>query len=422
MTKTLRSSALVAALTLPLALTACGGGSGFDSGDKASGDSSAAAVPAPNKNEVSVLIGSSGDAETKAVTEAVKAWSTKSGIPAKVQVAADLPQQAAQGFASGKPADVVYTATDVFHSWVKAGNLQAYGDALENKDDYYEGLKDAFTTDGKFYCAPKDFSTLQLVINTDLWKKAGLTEADYPKTWEDLEKVGKKLTQGKVKGLAFGPEVQRVGVFLAQAGGGLEKDGKATANSPENVEGLTFVKKAMADGWMAYSSDLGSGWGGEAFGKQQAAMVIEGNWITGALQNDFKSVKYAVVELPQGKAKGTLQYTNCWGVTAKGDNIGGAVDLVKSLNTTEQQLAFAKAFGVMPSLKSAKDGWSAANPTMVPFISGAEYAQNLPAEVGAADVIKDMNAQLSQLKSKDPKALLDGVQTNLEPVVADAAK
>ena len=34
------------------------------------------------------------------------------------------------------------------------------------------------------------------------------------------------------------------------------------------------------------------------------------------------------------KNKGTLQYTNCWGVTAKGDNVGGAVDLVKYLTAT----------------------------------------------------------------------------------------
>lgn len=418
MTKTARTTgALIAAMCLPLALTACGGGGGFsDSGSGASGSSSA--LPTPTDKPVNLLIGSSGDAETKAVNAAVAAWSKESGIPAKVQVAADLPQEAAQGFAAGTPADIVYTATDVFAAWVKAGNLTPYADQLDNKDDYYDGLKQAFTSDGQFYCAPKDFSTLQLVINDKLWKEAGLTEAGHPKTWEELATVSKKLTKGKVKGLAFGPEVQRVGVFLAQNGGGLETDGKATANSEANVEALTWVKQAMTDGWAAYSSDLGAGWGGEAFGKEQAAMVIEGNWITGTMTNDYADVEYTVVELPKGKNKGTLQYTNCWGVTAKGDNVGGAVDLVEYLTATEQQLAFAKAFGVMPSLKSAKQQWSTDNPEMVPFINGADYAQNLPAEVGAQDVIKDMNAQLSQLRTKEPQAILDQVQGNLEAIVA----
>ncbi len=414
--------ATVATLGVVAALSACGGGSGFDSGSGAasgSGSASAAAKQTPTAKEVSVLIGSSGDAETKAVTDAVAAWSKDSGITATVVVASDLVQQATQGFAAGTPADIIYTSTDAFAGWVKAGNLYAYGDQLSNSDDFYPGLKDAFTaSDGKFYCAPKDFSTLQLVINDKLWKAAGLTEADHPKTWDDLATVGRKLTQGKVKGLTFSPEIQRVGAFLAQGGGGLVTDGKATANSEANVAALTWVKQALTDGWAATSADLGSGWGGEAFGKQQAAMVIEGNWITGAMQSDYSDVAYTAVELPQGKAKGTLQYTNCWGVTTKSDNIGGAVSLVEYLTAKEQQLAFAKAFGVMPSIQSAKSDWSAANPTMTPFVNGVDYAQNLPAQVGAADVIKDLNAQLSQLKTKDPKVILDSVQANLEPVIA----
>ena len=49
-----------------------------------------------------------------------------------------------------------------------------------------------------------------------------------------------------------------------------------------------------------------TGWGGEAFGKQLAAMTIEGNWIAGGMK-DYPDVKYKVVELPAGPAgKGTL--------------------------------------------------------------------------------------------------------------------
>ncbi len=275
----------------------------------------------------------------------------------------------------------------------------------------------AFTYDDKFYCAPKDFSTLALVINKKLWADAGLTDADVRKTWADLEAVAKKLTKGEVKGLAFGPELQRVGVFLAQAGGGLVKDGAAMANSAENLDGLTFVKKMLNDGVAAFSSDLGDGWGGESFGKGHAAMVIEGNWITGAMSSTYKSVEYTVAELPAGKQQGTLQYTNCWGIAADADNKEGAKSLVEFLTTTEQQLTFAKDFGVMPSVQSAAEGYKSANPTMVPFINGAAYAQNLPAMEGAADVIKEFNGKLTGLAKGDPKAILDETQTNLQAVV-----
>lgn len=410
---TLKNRPVLAALAVAaaLSLAACGG-NGFSSTS-----TSPAASESANKNPVSVLIGSSGDAETTSVKNAVAAWSAKSGVPAEVKVASDLTQQATQGFAGGKPDDVLYVSTDQFAGWAKNGSLEAYGDQLTNKSDFYPSLVNAFTYDGKFYCAPKDFSTLALVINTDMWKQAGLTDADIPTTWDQLEAVAKKLTQGKRVGLAFSPEIARVGVFMAQAGGGLlTSDGKAQANAQANVDALTYVKKLITEGVAAFSSDLGAGWGGEAFGKKQTAMTIEGNWITGAMTSTYPNVKYTVAELPSGTQKGTLQFTNCWGISADGDNKAAAIDLVQYLTTTDQQLQFAKDFGVMPSVQSAADKYKSDNPTMVPFINGASYAQNLPSMPGAADVIKDFNSQLAGLKSKDPKAILDSTQQNLQAI------
>lgn len=403
------AQAMVAAMAA-LALAGCSGG--------AAAPATSGAVETPNQNPVSLLIASSGTAETEAVKAAASAWSKESGVPTEVIVASDLAQEAAQGFASGKPADLLYVSTDNLTGWVENGSLEAYGDKLSNAGDFYPGLKDAFTVDGTFYAAPKDFSTLALVINTDMWADAGLTDADVPTTWDQLATVAKKLTKGKRVGLAFGAELQRVGVFMAQAGGGLVTDGQATANSDPNVQALTYVKQLLTDGSAAFAADLGAGWGGEAFGKEMAAMVIEGNWITGAMQNDFSDVKYKVVELPAGTQKGTLQYTNAWGLAADGDNKAAAIQLVQYLTSTEQQLAAAKAFGVMPSVQSAADGYRSEFPEMAAFLAGADYAQNLPSMKGAAAVITEFNSQLSQLKSKDPKAILDETQANLEPVVA----
>lgn len=53
---------------------------------------------------------------------------------------------------------------DQLATYAKAGNLLAYGDQVKNKDDFYPALVKAFTYKDKFYCAPKDFSTLALVI------------------------------------------------------------------------------------------------------------------------------------------------------------------------------------------------------------------------------------------------------------------
>ncbi|WP_130177573.1 extracellular solute-binding protein [Cryobacterium sp. SO1] len=399
-----------------LTLSACSSGSGFggdtaDAGGELTSDSS---------QGLNILIGSSGDAETASVNAAVAAWSEESGTDAKVSVASDLNQQLAQGFAAQKPADVFYLSTDALAGYASNGSLLAYGDDLANKDDFYPSLVSSFTYDGEFYCAPKDFSTLQLLINTDLWAAAGLTDADIPTTWDELATVSKTLTTGSQVGLAIGGEYARLGAFMAQAGGSLmnEDSTEVTADSAESVAGLEYAQTLLNDGVMSYASEIGAGWGGEAFGKQLSAMTIEGNWITGAMKNDFPDVNYTVAELPAGpEGQGTLQFTNCWGIAADSPNQAAALDLVEQLTSKDAQLTFSEEFGPMPSIQSAADEWKSANPTLVPFLDGAEYAKGVPNVQGSADVVSDLNAQLESLKTGDAQAILDSVQKNLEALL-----
>ncbi|SDQ46556.1 extracellular solute-binding protein [Microbacterium sp. cf332] len=406
----LGATALLAAGAL--ALTACG--SGFDD----TGDGGSADGFTSSDDALTVVIGSSGDAETQAVTDAVAAWSEQSGVDATVQAATDLPQQLSQGFAAGSPPDVFYLSADAMAGYAGNGSLKAYGDELANRDDFYPSLVENFTIDDEFYCAPKDFSTLGLVINTQLWEQAGLTDADIPTDWDQLAAVAQRLTADGRAGLAFGAEYQRIGAFMAQAGGGLVTDGAATADSSENVEALEYVKTHLADGTFAYAADLGAGWGGEAFGKQLAAMTIEGNWITGGLAADYPDVAYTVAPLPAGPGgEGTLQFTNCWGMAADSPNQQAALELIEYLTSTDQQLAFSEAFGPMPSIQSAADAWRDANPDLASFLDGAEYAQFPPNQDGSADVITDFNSQLESLATGDPSSILESVQANLEAIV-----
>src|SRR5690242_11565772 len=257
---------------------------------------------------ITALIGSSGPAETYAVNNAARAWSKQTGNTAKVIVASDLGQQLAQGFASGSPADIFYLGNDQVATYAKAGDLAPL-DNLKNVKSFYPSLKAAYTYKGHLYAAPKDFSTLQLIVNTASWKAAGLTAKDYPKTWKQLAAVAKKLTRNGQVGLCTNPEFHRLGVFMLQAGGWLvSKDGKtATVNSKANVAAFNFVKGMLKNGSMKLTNQIGAGWGGEGFGKGLCAMTIEGNWISGAMSHDYPTIKYKVVELPAGPAgKGTL--------------------------------------------------------------------------------------------------------------------
>jgi len=368
---------------------------------------------------VTALIATSGPAETYAVKNAAKAFTKTTGIGLNVIVASDEGQQLAQGFASGNPPDIFYLGNDQVATYAQAGDLAPL-DNLKNVKSFYPSLKEAYTYKGHLYAAPKDFSTLALIINNASWKGAHLTSKNYPTTWKQLAQVAKKLTRNGQVGLCTNPEFHRLGVFMIQAGGWLvSKDGKtATLNSKQNIAAFNFIKSMLNNGSMKLTNQLGAGWGGEGFGKKECAMTIEGNWIAGAMTADYPTVSYKVVPLPKGPAgAGTLQYDGGWGMAADSKNKAAAMAAISYLTQTKVEMGNAKAFGVMPSVKADRKIWSKTYPQFSAFLAGADYSKAIPPVPNIATVLGDFNQQLQGLPNTDPKTILNRVNSELQAVL-----
>ncbi|MER7642346.1 extracellular solute-binding protein [Streptomyces sp. NPDC126522] len=401
--------AVTALVSCAVLLAGTGCSSDFGGGKTAQDSSS--------KQHLTVLIASSGDAETKAVKDAAATYAKESGNTVTVDVAKDINQQLAQSFAGHKPPDAFYVNSDQFANYAKAGSLYPYGDEVKDVGDFSAQLRTSFTYDGKLVCLPKDNSTLGLAINTDLWKKAGLTDKDYPTTWAQLKTVAAKLTKGKVTGLVVNGEWARLGVFMKEAGGWITDAGqtKMTADSAQNVEALTYVRSLLASGALKFAKQVDTNWGGEALGTGKAAMTVEGNWLSGGMQADYPNVKYAVVPLPAGPSgKGTLAFSQCWGVAKDSAHRAAAVDLVKYLTTSAQQVKNAAAFGVMPSRTSAQAEYVKQNPSAKAWVDGSAYAQGPVTIAGFDKVLTQFNTELAALATTDPKKILADLQSNGE--------
>ena len=407
MTITRRALGLSTAAAAAAALSAC---SFFDSDEEA---------PVEDASLV-LLVDSLSQAETTALQDAVAAFTDKTGIAVAVQLATDLDQEITSALASGTPADVFHLTPELLATHAEAGSLHAYGDQLASKGDIYPCLVSAATYRGTFYGAPTVFSTLALFINTDLWGAAGLGEADFPTTWEELEQAAGLAAGGGSAGLAVSAEYARLGAFMVQAGGGLTNDeGAITASSEGSVAGLNQVKAMLESGAAVLASDLDASSGGEAFSAGQAVMTIESTGLAGALAADHPELSYSVVELPTGPAgAGTMQFSRVYGVAESSDRKEDAISLVEFLTSAEQQAPLAAVSGAMPSVKSAAQAWKDLNPALGAFLAGADYAVGMPALPGVGDVLADLDAQLSGLAGADPQAILDGVQVNLEAVTA----
>lgn len=76
--------------------------------------------------------------------------------------------------------------------------------------------------DGKTYTLPYSLTTYGFVINKDLFAQAGMTEADYPTTWEEVKECARKITEssgGKAYGLGLSSTLWTVSSFYTMGNG-----------------------------------------------------------------------------------------------------------------------------------------------------------------------------------------------------------
>lgn len=411
-----RTRTAIAGAALLMMTAACSSG-GFGGGSAAPSGTAAGTASGP----LTMLVAPSGTAELNADKAAAAAFTKQSGTKVKVIAAQNMTQQLAQDFAANKAPDVFYLDPVSFQNYAKRGALYAYASQVPNPGDFYPALRSAFTYNGAFTCVPKDWSTLALAIDTQDWAAAGLTNADIPTTWAQLRTVAAKLTTGKRAGLVLAPDHTGVDDFMYQNGGTLLSAGNTSAafDSKQNVQALTFVKSLLTSGVAKFPAALSAGWNGEAFGENKAAMTIVGNWLVGAMSSDYPNVKYKIVPLPAGPTgtKATLSFTNCWGIPANDPRREEAVKLAEFLSSPQQQLTFAKEFGVMPSRESDAAAWTKRFPAQAAFIAGGSYAHPDLAIPGGAQAIAHYDSLVAQLASSKPATLLATVQQDFEAVI-----
>jgi multiple sugar transport system substrate-binding protein len=366
-----------------------------------------------------MLIGSSGPDETAAVTAAAAAFTNQTGLKLTVTPASNLTQQLAQGFSAGDPPDLFYLDPGSFQNYAAQGVLESYAHTFSYASDFYPSDAQAFTYKNQLVCAPKDNSPLSLYVNTADLQAAGI--ASPPTNWTQLEADAKTLTTGGRVGLVMDDSHSEMDEFLYQNGGGVynKKGTSFDLTQSADVQALTFLKTMMTDGYFKFPSQMSDGWSGDSFGKNHAAMIIVGNWLQGAMTADYPSVQYKGYPIPTGNSgtKATLTFTNCWGIPKSSKNIGGAVEFVKLATSVNQEITFAKAFGPLPSRKSASSAYDAAFPQYSFELTEMGYGFPDIALAHGTQALSAFDSSLQQLQTSDPSTILSTANTNLNQVL-----
>ena len=257
-----------------------------------------------------------------------------------------------------------------------------------NLQDYYAGPMVYGRYNGKQYSLPVSASNLGLFYNKDLFRQAGLDPNKPPKTWEDLVSMGKTI---QAKTGKQGYELFTQGgegttwqwqVFLWGAGGSfLNKTNTAAAfNGPAGVKALQFWTDLVNKDKVSSVAP----WG--LFGRGEAAMVMDGSWMT---QFFPEQVDFELGAAPFPYPKGMQPATNMGGEQVfvfNGDPATqqAAWDFVNWFSSTPVQVQWDRATGFMPVKKSVASAASYKNwvkntrPLLQPFVNSMTFANPRP--------------------------------------------
>ncbi|EEH64260.1 ABC transporter, solute-binding protein [Gleimia coleocanis DSM 15436] len=277
---------------------------------------------------------------------------------------------------------------DVF--WMNGPNIKLYGanDQLASLDDlgiewnnFPQSLVDLYSVDGKHYGVPKDFDTIALWYNSDLFKKAGVEVPTDDWKWEDLHKAAKTISDNLkadgIYGLAADLSGGQEAFYntMVQAGGYVIKDGKSGYDDPKSIEGLKFWSDMIADGSIPSLQIMSDTNPNDLFVSGKVAMIYAGTWNTTRYAEDAANpAALNLVQLPAGEKEGTVIHGLANVVAKTSKNPEAAAAFVKWLSTKEAAHIEGEAGVTLPAFNGAQEKFLSSHPewNLAAYTDGAK--------------------------------------------------
>jgi multiple sugar transport system substrate-binding protein len=317
--------------------------------------------------------------------------------------------------------DAMYVSTALMNFAAPNGRLLDLNPLMSkwgvSADEFIPTLMTPWQLSGKQYALPKDFGILGLFYNKSMFSAAGLST---PTSWDDIKTAAKKLSTGGVKGLSLPADAARFDAFLFGYGGQVLSSDKSKAvfNDQKSQDALTFYSSfQLQDKSSDLPDKLGATWPGDAFGKQKAAMVIEGGWLIPYMKDTYPSVSYGSIKLPKFPVKeSSLLFTNGWGCSAKTKNQDACMLFVKYMTGKVVQQQVLQSGFALPSRKDlATDPAITSNPDVKNLFDSASFA--------TAWTFGPHESKINDAQNNAIQSVLLGksdVKTALDKAVADA--
>lgn len=269
---------------------------------------------------------------------------------------------------------------DIF--WMNAPNFLLYAsnnmllpvqDWIENSSvdlgHYPTSLLDLYSYNGKLMGIPKDFDTIGLWYNKELFDQKGVPYPTNDWTWEDLTKAAILLTDASNHQWGFAAyQNNQSGYYntIWQAGGYvISEDGRKSGyDDPKTIAGLRFwtdfIHVHKASPTLAQMTDTPAI---ALFEAGRVAMFTSGSWnqIRFA-QNEYTRERVGVVALPKGEQNGVTIHGLSYVVSAHTKHPEEAKKFQEFLGSRRAHEIQAQTGTVIPAYEEVQYLWVQSNP------------------------------------------------------------
>lgn len=284
---------------------------------------------------------------------------------------ADFKKQLSIGATSSELPDIAILDGPDHASYSAMGIFADITDQVE-KADFYEGPLESCTFEDKVYGIPFGSNCLALYYNEDMLKEAGVTP---PTTWDELKETAKKLTNGKVSGLAFCSLQNEEGTFNFSPWLWSTGTDSFHLDNPQGIKALTFVRDLVKEG--AMNKEVINWTQGDVmnqFISGNVAMMINGPWQVPTMRELAPDLNWNVTLIPKDK-----EYASVLG----GENLAvienekkeASIQVAKFLTSKEEVESYIDTFGYISARKDVAKNQFAGDEQMKKFIEQMEYAK-----------------------------------------------
>jgi multiple sugar transport system substrate-binding protein len=272
-------------------------------------------------------------------------------------------------------------------------NLTSYIDKNKSMlDGLYPQTLQAYQTADGYFGLPRDFQTIVLFYNKDMFDKAGLSYPTADWTWEDLRAAAKKLTldtnaDGKTDQYGFNFDMWDMEPGYSEAiwsygGDVLNADhtktllGEPAARQAwQFLYDMTFVDKSVPD---ATTSEE---YGGDTFAAGVSAMTPMGHWAVPGYAE--AGIKFDVAPMPAGPSGRFTSVNSAGFVISKGSKYPDqAFEFLKFVLSTAGQTRLAELGFACPVLKTIAESATFLNQEIQinqqVFLDALQYAKIKP--------------------------------------------